>query len=105
MPDGIRWLFAVAKLGRKRKNFATGFATDVPMLIGYARVFAADPVPMWVSCSAATQTPYTASYALGAAGSFLLAGIVEGISGWRLTFVVSAIGPLLGVAAIPLLPA
>jgi len=48
---------------------------------------------------------YTASYALGAAGSFLLAGVVESISGWRLTFVVSAIGPLLAVAAIPLLPA
>src|SRR4051794_16566183 len=48
---------------------------------------------------------YTASYALGAAGSFLLAGVVEGISGWRLTFVVSAAGPLLAVAAIPLLPA
>ena len=40
-----------------------------------------------------------------AAGSFLLAGIVEGISGWRLTFIASAAGPLLAVAAIPLLPA
>jgi ABC-type hemin transport system ATPase subunit len=28
----------VAKLGRKRKNFATGFAMDAPVLIGYARV-------------------------------------------------------------------
>jgi DNA invertase Pin-like site-specific DNA recombinase len=28
----------VAKLGRKRKKFATSFATDVPVLIGYARV-------------------------------------------------------------------
>jgi predicted MFS family arabinose efflux permease len=34
----------------------------------------------------------------------LLAGIVEGFSGWRSTFIVSGIGPLLALAVIPLLP-
>lgn len=47
---------------------------------------------------------YTASYALGVAGSFVLAGIVESVSGWRLTFIVSGIGPLLAIGAIAFLP-
>jgi len=47
----------VAKLGRKRRNFAADFATDAPMLTGYVRVSTDDFVPMWVFCSAATQTP------------------------------------------------
>jgi len=47
---------------------------------------------------------YTSCYALGAAGSFLLAGVAEGFSAWRSTFVVSGIGPLLALAVIPLLP-
>src|SRR5215471_8971355 len=34
---------------------------------------------------------YTSCYALGAAGSFLLAGVVEGFTGWRSTFIVSGI--------------
>jgi hypothetical protein len=34
----------------------------------------------------------------------LVAGIVEGFSGWRSTFIVSGIGPLLALAVIPLLP-
>jgi len=45
-PAGVRWLFAVAKLGRKRRNFAAGFATDAPMLIGYVRVSTDDSLPM-----------------------------------------------------------
>jgi MFS family permease len=48
---------------------------------------------------------YTSSYALGSAGSFLVAGIVDTTFGWRATFVVSGIGPLLAIAAITLLPA
>ena len=52
-PAEIRWLFAVAKLGRKRRNFAAGFATDAPMLTGYVRVSTDDFVPMWVFCSGA----------------------------------------------------
>jgi MFS family permease len=48
---------------------------------------------------------YTSSYALGSAGSFLLAGIVDTTFGWRGTFVISGIGPLLAIAAITLLPA
>jgi len=48
---------------------------------------------------------YTSSYALGSAGSFLVAGIVDTTFGWRATFVVSGTGPLLAIAAITLLPA
>ena len=48
---------------------------------------------------------YTSSYALGSAGSFLVAGIVDTTFGWRDTFIVSGIVPLLAVAAITLLPA
>jgi MFS family permease len=48
---------------------------------------------------------YTSSYALGSAGSFLVAGIVDTTFGWRGTFVISGIGPLLAIAAIALLPA
>jgi MFS family permease len=47
---------------------------------------------------------YTSCYALGAAGSFLLAGVAEGTTGWRSTFIVSGIGPLLALAAVTLLP-
>jgi MFS family permease len=48
---------------------------------------------------------YTSSYALGSAGSFLIAGIADTAFGWRATFGVTGIGPLLAIAAIPLLPA
>jgi len=43
---------------------------------------------------------YTSSYALGSAGSFLLAGMADAMFGWRAVFVVSAIGPLLTLAAV-----
>lgn len=43
---------------------------------------------------------YTASYALGSAGSFLVAGIVDAMFGWRATFLAGGIGPLLAIAAI-----
>ncbi len=43
---------------------------------------------------------YTSSYALGSAGSFFVAGIVDAVFGWRATFIAAAIGPLLAVAAV-----
>ncbi|MEO8340058.1 MAG: MFS transporter [Nitrospirota bacterium] len=43
---------------------------------------------------------YTASYALGSSGSFLLAGVASALLGWRYAFLVSAIGPLLAVIAV-----
>jgi len=43
---------------------------------------------------------YTASYALGSAGSFLVAGIVDTVFGWRATFLAAGIGPLLAIAAV-----
>ncbi len=47
---------------------------------------------------------YSASYSLGAAGSFLLAGVVDATLGWRATFTASGIAPLLAIVAIALLP-
>ena len=43
---------------------------------------------------------YTSSYALGSSGSFLAAGVVDALFGWRAAFLVSALGPLLAVAAV-----
>jgi MFS family permease len=48
---------------------------------------------------------YTSSYAVGTAASFLVAGFVDAIFGWRASFIASGIGPLLAIAAITLLPA
>jgi MFS family permease len=47
---------------------------------------------------------YTSSYALGSSGSFLLAGVAEAMYGWRAVFVVTAIGPLIALAAVACLP-
>lgn len=47
---------------------------------------------------------YTASYALGSAGSFFVAGIVDALFGWRATFLAAGIGPLLAIAAVACLP-
>ncbi|HYC45576.1 MAG TPA: MFS transporter [Burkholderiales bacterium] len=43
---------------------------------------------------------YTSSYALGSSGSFLIAGIADAMLGWRAVFVVSAVGPLIALAAV-----
>jgi predicted MFS family arabinose efflux permease len=43
---------------------------------------------------------YTSSYALGSAGSFLVAGMVDAVFGWRATFLAAGIGPLLAIAAV-----
>lgn len=43
---------------------------------------------------------YTSTYALGSAGSFLVAGIVDAAFGWRAVFVAGGIGPLLGAVAV-----
>jgi MFS family permease len=48
---------------------------------------------------------YTSSYAAGSAGSFLIAGLVDAVFGWRATFIVAGIGPLLSICALGLLPA
>src|SRR5215471_10425562 len=42
---------------------------------------------------------YTSSYAAGSAGSFLIAGLVDAAFGWRATFIVVGIGPLLSICA------
>ncbi len=46
---------------------------------------------------------YTASYALGSAGSFFVAGLVDALFGWRATFIAAGIGPLLAIAAVAFL--
>jgi MFS family permease len=43
---------------------------------------------------------YTASYALGSAGSFFVAGLVNSLFGWRATFIAAGIGPLLAIVAV-----
>jgi MFS family permease len=43
---------------------------------------------------------YTSSYALGSSGSFLIAGFADAVFGWRAVFFVSALGPLLTIAAV-----
>lgn len=48
---------------------------------------------------------YTSSYALGSAGSFLVAGGVAMWLGWRAAFIAGAIAPLLAVAALACLSA
>ena len=48
---------------------------------------------------------YASSYALGSAGSFLVAGAVDAALGWRATFVVAGAGPVLAAIAVALLPA
>jgi MFS family permease len=47
---------------------------------------------------------YSASYTLGAAGSFFLAGAVDAPFGWRGAFAVSGVVPLVAIAAVALLP-
>jgi MFS family permease len=47
---------------------------------------------------------YTSSYALGSAGSFLLAGVADAVFGWRAVFVASAVGPVVALAAVACLP-
>jgi len=47
---------------------------------------------------------YSASYALGAAGSFFVAGVVNAIFDWRAVFLAGSIGPLLAAVAIAFLP-
>ena len=43
---------------------------------------------------------YTASYALGSAGSFFVAGLVDALFGWRATFIAAGIGPLLAIVVV-----
>jgi MFS family permease len=48
---------------------------------------------------------YTSSYAVGSAGSLMVAGLAAGAFGWRAAFVAGGVGPLLAAAVLPLLPA
>jgi len=48
---------------------------------------------------------YTASYSLGAAISFFIAGAADAAFGWRGAFAISGIAPIAGICAIALLPA
>jgi MFS family permease len=48
---------------------------------------------------------YTASYSLGAAGSFFLAGAVNAVLGWRGAFAISGLAPFCAIWAVALLPA
>lgn len=43
---------------------------------------------------------YTSSYAVGSSGSYLVAGLVDALFGWRAAFLASALGPLLAVVAV-----
>lgn len=47
---------------------------------------------------------YTSCYAVGSAGSFLIAGAVDAAFGWRATFVAGGITPLFAIAALAFLP-
>jgi MFS family permease len=47
---------------------------------------------------------YTASYAVGSAGSFFVAGIFDALLGWQAAFLAAGIGPLLAIAAVACLP-
>jgi hypothetical protein len=40
---------------------------------------------------------YTSSYVAGSAGSFLIAGVVDAAFGWRATYIVAGMGPLLSI--------
>jgi len=48
---------------------------------------------------------YTASYSLGAAVSFFIAGAADAAFGWRGAFAISGVAPLFAVWAVALLPA
>lgn len=48
---------------------------------------------------------YASSYALGSAGSFLVAGFVDAAFGWQATYIAAGIGPALAGLAVMLLPA
>lgn len=48
---------------------------------------------------------YTASYTLGAAVSFFIAGAADAAFGWRGAFAISGIAPIFAICAVALLPA
>src|SRR6185437_1052236 len=48
---------------------------------------------------------YTASYTLGAAVSFFIAGAADAAFGWRGAFAISGIAPIFAIWAVALLPA
>jgi MFS family permease len=48
---------------------------------------------------------YTSTYAAGSASSFLFAGFIDAVLGWRAAFIIASIGPLLAIGALCLIPA
>src|SRR5690606_5978851 len=47
---------------------------------------------------------YTAAYAVGSGGSFVVAGLVAAAFGWEAAFVAGAVGPLLAIPLLLLVP-
>jgi MFS family permease len=112
-----RWIVLASSLLGAACSFALAYvaggfwsATIIQFLAGVA--LAGVVMPAFVLLTHLVQGPrqsrcasiYSASYALGSAGSFLVAGIVSAIFGWRAVFVSGAIGPLLAAVVIPFLP-
>jgi MFS family permease len=56
------------------------------------------------SRQARASAVYTSCYAAGNAGSFLLGGLVDAAFGWRASFAVAGIGPLIALGALAWLP-
>lgn len=118
--DGIdgRWIFVGCSLLAAGSSFAFAGCADgfwMALLLRFLNGVALAGVHMPVlkllvdrvggRARARRTAIYTSSYAVGTAASFLVAGLVDTIFGWRMSFTASGIGPLLAIAAITLLPA
>jgi MFS family permease len=112
-----RWLYAAASLVGAAASFAFaaaahGFAAALALRFVGGVAFAGVHMPglkllvdrVAPGRQARAAAYYTSSYAVGSAGSLLIAGIVDAAFGWRATFVAGGIGPLLAVGALALLP-
>jgi MFS family permease len=110
--DG-RWIVVGSSLLGAGASFAfaflaDGFATALVMRFLGGIALAGVHMPCLVLLTERIDGPkqargvsiYTASYAVGSAGSFLVAGMVDALMGWRAAFLAGGIGPLLAIAAI-----
>src|SRR5579883_1903207 len=132
LPEIARaWHLSASAAGWIGGVYFAGYAAAVPVLasltdhIDGRRVFAASSLlgaaasfafagcaeGLWTALGlrflsgvARGSAVYASSYALGAAGSFFVAGAADAALGWRATFTISGIAPLLALAAIALLP-
>jgi MFS family permease len=110
--DG-RWLIGASSLVGAGASFAFGewangfwLALALRFLSGIA--FAGVHMPGLTLLARYIEGPaqaravslYTSSYALGSSGSFFITGFAEAVLGWRAAFFVSALGPLLALAAV-----